>query len=84
MRHLDPVKQYEIICQTYASAEDIYHLYPIGRNESARIFNEIVLEMTEQGIPMLKCRPRVIPLSRVLKKYPVNKAVIKQAAKEEV
>ena len=74
MRHLDPAIQTEILKQSYISAQDIYHLYPLGRNESNKLFNQIVSELMEEGIPLLPCRPRAIPISRVLKKYPIRRS----------
>ena len=83
MRLLDPIQQEDILDKTYVTVEDIYHLYPLGRSESKHLFSKIRCELVDEGIPLVPCRPAVVPLDRVLAIYPINQTAVRRAAKRK-
>ena len=83
MKLLDPIAQEDILDRTYLSALDIYKLLPLGRRESRNLFNMIRSQMIAEGVPLMPCRPSVVPLNRVLAVYPMNEVAIRRAAKRK-
>lgn len=80
MKDLNPIEQEKILDKTYVSVKDIYKLYPFGFNAAIDLFNEIKKELIEQGIPLMPCRPAVVPLELVLKKWMLDEGKIKRAS----
>lgn len=83
MKLLDPIAQEDILDRTYLSTQDIYTLLPLGRRESRNLFNTIRSQMIAEGVPLMPCRPSVVPLKRVLAVYPMNVAAVRRAAKRK-
>lgn len=83
MKPLDPIVQEDILDQTYLSANDIYNLYPLSQREARNLYNTIRLQMISQGVPLMRCRPGVVPIDRVLAVYPINEVAVRRAAKRK-
>lgn len=72
MRTLDPIKQLEILRNTYVTADMIYNLYPIGKTTARELVNEIIKDLESKKIPILKGKRKYVPISEVLKRYPID------------
>lgn len=59
----------EILKQPYVTANDVYSVLPIGKNQARTIFNQIESELKEKGIPLFNTLPRVIPTKYLIQKY---------------
>ena len=83
MRKPNPLVQEEILDQTYVSANDLYNLYPISKRVAYEWLNEVTKELIKEEIPLMPGRPQLIPLQRVLQKYPLNQEGIRRSAKRK-
>lgn len=80
MKKLNPIKQEEILDLTYVCTNDIYNLLPMGLTEARKLFLTIKNELLGEGLMLMPSRPEVIPLERVLEKWPIDQLKIRRAA----
>jgi len=61
MKNIDRNKRNNILKNPYMTADDIYHVLPIGKNQAQKMFNEIYNQLIDEGITLFKSRPKTIP-----------------------
>ena len=61
MKNIDRNKRNDILKNPYMTADDIYHVLPIGKNQAQKMFNEIYNQLIDEGVTLFKSRPKTIP-----------------------
>ena len=79
---LNPVIQRDILDQDYVSRRDLSDLYGWSKRQAAKEFDRILEDQLSQGENIM-CRGRtaLIPLNRILSKYPLSYQKIDRSAK---
>lgn len=78
MKVLNPVKQLEILKESYVSANMVYELYPAGMNWARNLVNEIREDLEKRGIPLMTGKEKYVPIKEVLKRYPINQKSLEE------
>lgn len=78
MKELDPVRQLEILKETYITVNMIYELYPFGKTNARKLAKQIVVDLKKKDIPILPGKEMYVPTSEVLKRYPINKKALEE------
>lgn len=51
------------------TANDVYRVLPVGKNQAAKMFNDLYVELEEKGVRLFQSRPRTVPTREFKKKY---------------
>lgn len=78
MKTLNPVRQLEILKETYIDTKMAYELYPWGKNRIRNIVQTIHKYLKEKGIDYSVGKKIYIPKSELLKKYPIDKKALEE------
>lgn len=78
MKILNPVRQLEILKETYIDTKMACELYPWGELKIRSIVRTIHEELKEKGIDYSVGKKIYIPKSELLKKYPIDKKALEE------
>ena len=59
----------EVLKSPYITANGVYPVLPVGKNQAFKMFSELYEELQERGVKLFESRPRSIPTSEFKKKY---------------
>ena len=69
MRQIEKENRDQILKGPYMTADDIYQVLPVGKNQANRMFNVLYEELKERGVRLFESRPRTVPTKEFKKKY---------------
>lgn len=80
----NPEAQLRVLDREYVSVKDLMDLYGWGRPHATKEFKEIKDQMDDEGRPLMICGKTLrIPITRILKKYPMNYSRIQRAVRRK-
>ncbi|MBQ2658597.1 MAG: hypothetical protein IJF87_08530 [Erysipelotrichaceae bacterium] len=69
MREIQKEERDTILKSPYMTANDVYRVLPVGKNQAAKMFNDLYVELEEKGVRLFQSRPRTVPTREFKKKY---------------
>lgn len=82
---IDPIKQRDILDQDYVSRKNLQDLYGWSRRQADMEFRYILEDIRSDYQPiMYRGKTCLIPLDRILNKYPLNYARISRSANRKI
>ena len=58
-----------ILRNPYMTANDVYKVLPVGKNQATKMFNDLYAELEEKGVKLFQSRPRTIPTREFKRRY---------------
>lgn len=79
MKNPNPIRQLEILQQSYVNIVDVFELYPFSKGWAMRTCKEINADLKKRNISVITSNKIWIPLKELLKKYPIDERRLKEA-----
>lgn len=71
MKNLEVSLIKETIKKPWLTVNDLYNIYPVGKNKSREMFSNATKKAIELGMFIPTSRPSTVPTSVVLELYPI-------------
>ena len=69
MKQIIKEERDEILKNPYITAEGVYKVLPVGKNQAYRLFKELYDDLEKKGVMLFNTLPRAIPTKYFKERY---------------